>query len=151
MTHIGASLVGLWPPAPPDLANDLEKWFAGNGERCEVIELDLAGRIADGPIDDYLTRERRVDLGAASRWLMAALGDLCDPTGDGGPAFARTTSAWLDEHDMHIAELAAAGRVGDPDDLRAGESAELAAHVRATIAALESVLPGLTADPAPSA
>lgn len=151
MTHIGASLPAVWPQAPLDLGVELEKWFATNGERLEIIELELATRVAEGPIDDLDTRERRVDLGAAARWLGEGVGALCDPGGDGGPAFARRLATWLDEHDDEIARLAADGRVDAPDDVRTAESAELFAHVRTTVAGLESLLSGSPADPAPSA
>ncbi len=151
MTHIGASIEPAWPPAPAGLGESVEKWFATNGERLEIIELELARRIADGPIDDYETRARRVDLGAAARWLGEAVGALCDPDGDGGPAFARRVSVWLERNDDVIAQLAAEGRIAAPDDHKVAESAELFAHVRLTVAGLEALLPDASADPAPSA
>ncbi len=151
MTHIGASIEPAWPQAPGDLGTSVEKWFATNGERLEIIELELARRVADGPIDDYETRARRVDLGAAARWLGEAIGALCNPGGDGGPAFARRLSVWLDEHDDAIAQLAADGRMAAPDDPKVAESAELFAHVRTTVAGLEALLPDASGDPAPSA
>ncbi len=151
MTHIGASLSAVWPPAPPDLGTSVETWFAANGERLEIIELALATRVAQGPIDDLETRARRVDLGAAARWLGEAIGALCDPDGDGGPAFARRLATWLDGHDDDIAAMAADGRVAAPDDPKVAESAELFAHVHVTVAALEALLPAESADPAPSA
>jgi hypothetical protein len=150
MTHVGASLQTAWPRAPRDVGAELEKWFAANGERLEIIELQLAARVAEGPIDDLDTRERRVDLGAAARWLGEGLGAVCDPHGDGGPAFARRLASWLDEHDDDIARLAADGRVDAPDDVRAAESAELFAHVRMTVAGLEALLSDSPAGPAPS-
>jgi hypothetical protein len=90
-----------------------------------VIELGLAERVASGPISDLLTRERRVDLGAAARWLTEAIGAECDPGGDGGPAFARRMSAWLDAREDELGQLGAGARADDPDDERAAESAEL--------------------------
>ena len=114
MTQIAASIEPAWPQAPADLGTSVEKWFATNGERLEIIELALARRIADGPIDDYDTRARRVDLGASARWLGEAIGAICDPDGDGGPAFARRLSAWLDGQNDAIAQLAADGRMADP-------------------------------------
>lgn len=151
MTHIAASLEPVWAPAPPGLGDSVDRWFSENGERLEVIELDLARRIADGPIDDLETRRRRLDLGAASRWLAEALGDLCEPGGDGGPAFARRVGSWLDGHGADVGEIAAAGREADPDDVMTAERAELMAHVTITVAALEASLPGLSGDPGPSA
>jgi hypothetical protein len=151
MTHIGASIGTTWPNAPADLGTSIEKWFATNGERLEVIELDMAARIASGPIDNLDTRAQRVDLGAAARWLGEAVGAICDPDGDGGPAFARRLSTWLDAHDAMVGELAGEARVASPDDPRVAESAELLAHVRTTVAGLEALLPGLSEDPAPSA
>ena len=135
--------------APADLGTSVENWFATNGERLEIIELELARRIAAGPIDDYETRARRVDLGAAVRWLGEAIGAICDPDGDGGPAFARRLSAWLDGQNDTIAQLAAEGRIADPDDAKVAESAELFAHVRITVAGFEALLPDAWADPAP--
>jgi hypothetical protein len=128
----------------------VERWFGANTERLEVIELGLAERVANGPIDDLLTRERRVDFGAAARWLMEAIGAECDPDGLGGPAFARRMAAWLDAHDDELGQIAAEARVDDPDDERVAESAELLAHVTVIVAGLEAELPGLAADPAPS-
>jgi hypothetical protein len=151
MTHIGASIEPAWPQAPADLGTSVEDWFATNGERLEIIELELARRIAAGPIDDSETRARRVDLGAAARWLGDAIGAICDPDGDGGPAFARRLSAWLDGQNDTIAQLAAEGRIADPDDAKVAESAELFAHVRITVAGFEALLPGAWADPAPPA
>jgi hypothetical protein len=141
MTHIAAGVGHIWPDAPADLGDQVDQWFAANGERREILELQLAERLADGPIDDLDTRERRMDFGAAARWLMAAIGELCDPDGDGGPAFARRMSALLDGRDGEIGRLAADARVDDPDDERAAESAELMAHVNVTVAVLESELP----------
>lgn len=151
MIHIAASLEPVWDAAPRDLGTSVETWFASNGERLEVLELGLARRIADGPVSDLATRARRVDLGSASRWLFEAVGAICDPDGDGGPAFARRTGGWLDAHDDEIGRLAADARVDAPDDERTAESAELLAHVQVTVAALEASLPGLSADPAPAA
>jgi hypothetical protein len=149
MTHIAASLGVVWRDGPPDLGERVEQWFASNGERREVIELGLAERVASGPITDLKTRERRVDLGGAARWLMEAIGAECDPDGGGGPAFARRMAAWLDAHEDEIGQTAADGRADAPDDERIAESAELLAHVKMVIAALEEALPGLVADPAP--
>lgn len=151
MTHIAANLGPEIDGAPPDLGAAVETWFSANGERREVLELDLARRVAAGPIDDYETRARRVDLGAAARWLFEAVGAVADPDGDGGPPFARRASAWMDAHDGRIADMAAAERLADPDDPRVAETAELIAHVRATVEALEATLPGPSAGPAPSA
>jgi hypothetical protein len=151
MIHIAASLGAVWDEAPPDLGGAVERWFGANTERLEVIELGLADRAASGPIDDLLTRERRVDLGAAARWLMEAIGAECDPDGGGGPAFARRMAAWLDAHEDGIGQLAAEARADDPDDERVAESAELLAHVTVIVAGLEAALPGLSADPAPAA
>ena len=151
MTHVGASLEAVWAPAPAGLGTSVETWFAVNGERLEILELDLAARVAAGPIDDSDTRARRVDLGAAARWLGEAVGALCDPGGDGGPAFARRFAAWLDAHDDDIARLAADERVAAPDDPKVAESAELLAHVRTTGAGLEALLSGASADPEPAA
>lgn len=152
MTHVGASLEPVWAPAPMGLGTSVEAWFAANGERLEILELDLATRVAEGPIDDYDTRERRVDLGASARWLGEAIGALCDPDGTGGPAFARRLSGWLAAHDDDIAQLAAEGRVAAPDDPKVAESSELFAHVRTIVAGLEVLLNGSSpADPAPSA
>lgn len=151
MTHIGASIEPVWPRAPGGLGESVEKWFATNGERLEIIELELAQRVADGPISDFDTRARRVDLGAAARWLGEAIGALCDPSGDGGPAFGRRLSAWLDQKDETIALMAAEGRVADPDDPRVAESAELFAHVRTTVAGLETLLSDSREGPAPAA
>lgn len=150
MIHIAASLGEVWAAAPADLGPSVDRWFSANGERLEVIELELAERVASGPVSDYLTRERRVDLGAAARWLMEAIGAECDPDGDGGPAFARRMATWLDAHDDELGQLAADARVDDPDDERIAESAELLAHVKVIVAGLEAALPGLAADPAPS-
>jgi hypothetical protein len=151
MIHIGASLEPVWDGAPRGLGTSVETWFASNGERLEVIELDMARRVAGGPVGDPATRARRVGLGSASRWLFEAVGAVCDPDGDGGPAFARRAGGWLDAHDDEIGLLAADARVDAPDDERTAESAELLAHVRVTVAALEATLPGLSAGPAPSA
>jgi hypothetical protein len=151
MTHIGASIEPVWHQAPVGLGEMIERWFAVNGERLEVIELALATLIADGPIDDYDTRARRVDLGAAARWLGEAVGALCDPTGSGGPAFARRLASYLDANADTIAQLAGDGRVEAPDDPKVAESAELFAHVRTTVAGLEALLADVSADPAPSA
>jgi hypothetical protein len=150
MIHIAASVGEVWDGATPDLGSAVERWFGANTERLEVIELGLAERVADGPIDDLLTRERRVDFGAAARWLMEAIGAECDPDGGGGPAFARRMAAWLDAHDDEVGQIAAEARVDDPDDERVAESAELLAHVTVIVAGLEAELPGLAADPAPS-
>lgn len=151
MTHIGASLEPVWASAPLGLGSSVETWFATNGERLEILELDLAARVSAGPIDDDDTRARRVDLGAAARWLGEAIGALCDPGGDGGPAFARRFATWLDARDDDLAQLAADERVAAPDDPKVAESAELFAHVRTTVAGLEALLSGASADPAPSA
>jgi len=150
MTHIAASLGAVWPEETPDLGDRVEQWFAANGERREVIELGLAARVASGPITDLVTRERRVDLGGAARWLMEAIGAECDPDGGGGPAFARRMAAWLDAREDEIGQIAADARADAPDDERVAESAELLAHVKLVIAGLEECLPGLAADPAPS-
>lgn len=141
MTHIAAGVAVVWPEAPADLAEQVDQWFAANGERREIIELQLAERLAGGPIDDLDTRERRMDYGAASRWLMAAIGELCDPDGAGAPAFTRRMSALLDARDAEIGHLAADARLGNPDDERTAETAELMAHVSVTVAVLESGLP----------
>jgi hypothetical protein len=151
MIHIAASVGEVWDEAPPDLGGTVERWFGANTERLEVIELGLADRVANGPIDDLLTRERRVDFGAAARWLMEAIGAECDPDGGGGPAFARRMAAWLDAYDDEVGQIAAEARSDDPDDERVAESAELLAHVKVIVAGLEAALPGLSADPAPSA
>ena len=123
MTHIAAGVPHVWPTAPANLGDSVDTWFAANGERREVIELELAERIAAGPIDDLETRERRLDMGAAARWLMVAIGEICDPDGNGGPAFSRRMSALLDTRDEEIGQLAAEARVDDPDDERAAETA----------------------------
>lgn len=151
MIHIAGSVGEVWEEAPADLGGAVERWFAANTERLEVIELSLAERVANGPIDDLLTRERRVDFGAAARWLMEAIGAEWDPDGDGGPAFARRMGVWLDAHDDEVGQIAAEARVDDPDDERVAESAELLAHVKVIVAGLEAALPGPSADPAPSA
>ena len=151
MIHIAASVGEVWDGATPDLGSAVERWFAANTERLEVIELGLADRVANGPIDHLLTRERRVDFGAAARWLMEAIGAECDPDGGGGPAFARRMAAWLDAHDDEVGQIAAEARADDPDDERVAESAELLAHVKVIVAGLEAALPGLAVDPAPSA
>lgn len=151
MTHIAASVGATWPGAPADLGGEIDRWFAQNGERLEVIELDLARRIDDGPIADDEMRRRRVDLGAAARWLMEGIGAVCDPDRDGGPGFARRAGARLDDAADLIGSEVAEARLSAPDDQRVAESAELFAHVRAVVSGLEAVLPGFPAGPAPSA
>lgn len=136
MVQVAAHVRTVWPAAPADLADRVEKWFAQNGERLEVIELELAQHMADGPIDDLLTRERRVEYGAAARWLAEAIGFAAD-LGDGGPAaFARPVSAALGAAEAQLADRAAEIRAPNPDDVNLGEQAELIAHVEAICAIL---------------
>lgn len=141
MVHIAAHLHDVWPAAPADIADQVEKWFGGNGERREVIELVLAERLASGPIDDLLTRERRVEYGGSVRWLAEAIGAVCDPTGEGGPAFAKAIAASLDRDESATAARAAEIRAPNPDDVNLGEQAEMVAHIEAVCAALEEHLP----------
>lgn len=81
---------------------------------------------------------------------MEAIGAVCDPDGDGGPAFARRASTLRDGYGDEIGAAVADARMADPGDMRIAESAGLFAHVRATVAGLEASLPGFPADPRPS-
>lgn len=150
MTHIGSSLEVVWRDAPAGLGDSLEAWFASNGERREVIEMDLASRLASRGIEDDETRARRRDLGAAARWLGEGIGAVGDPGGVGGPEFARRLAAYLDRHDDVIAQHAGDARSEDPADGRLTESAELSAHVNATVAGLEALLADGLRAPEPS-
>lgn len=149
MTHIGASLEVVWRESPAGLGDSLEAWFANNGERREVIEMDLTARLASGAMDDE-TRARRRDLGTAGRWLGEGLGAVGDPGGIGGPEFARRLAAYLDRHGDVIAQHAGDGRNDDPTDGRLAESAELSAHVNAIVAGLEALMGDELCAPEPS-
>ncbi len=140
MVHVAAHLGEVWHEAPADVDDRVERWFATSGERLEVIELALAERAAAGPVDDLLTRERRVEYGGAARWLAEGLGATCSPAGMGGPEFARVVSADLDAAEETIASRAAEIRTANPDDVNLGEQAELIAHVEAVCDALEARL-----------
>lgn len=140
MTHIAAHLGAVWPSAPADVADKVEKWFGVSGERREVIELELAHRVASGPIDDLLTRERRVEYGGSVRWLAEAIGATCDPTGSGGPEFAKAIAARLDAAEDQTAARAAEIREPNPDDVNLGEQGEMVAHIEAICDALEAEL-----------
>jgi len=138
MIQIAAHLGAIWPQAPADLADRVEKWFGVSGERREVLELALAHHVAAGPIDDLLTRERRVEYGGSARWLAEALGDTCDPTGSGGPEFAKAIAKRLDSAEEQIAARAAEIREPAPDDVNLGEQGEMVAHIEAVCDALEA-------------
>lgn len=142
MVHIADHLRDIWSGAPVDLADQVEKWFGVSGERREVLELELAHKVAAGPVDDLLTRERRVEYGGTVRWLAEALGATCDPTGVGGPEFAKAVAARLAAMEDETVARAAEIRAPAPDDVNLGEQAEMVAHIEAVCAALEAEIAG---------
>ena len=164
MRHLGRGLVVVWPPAEPDLAEQIERWSGAHRERREALLLEEQA-IAErrGASGDPLADERDAELAAHCRYFAEALATLSaaiSESGESPPEFSRQVATWsrAKERWRHEIEsqaraawgaaphpgseqpLSAAEAAPEPDAMRVQEAAAVWAHVRVLAAALEHAL-----------
>jgi hypothetical protein len=136
MRHLGRGLVAVWPPAEPDLAEQIERWSGAHRERREALLLEEQA-IAErrGASGDPVADERDAELAAHCGYFAEALATLSaaiSESGESPPEFS--------PHPGSEQPLSAAEAAPEPDAMRVQEAAAVWAHVRVLAAALEHAL-----------
>lgn len=164
LRHLGRGLVAVWPPAEPDLAEQIERWSGAHRERREAFLLEEQA-IAErrGASGDPMADERDAELSAHCRYFAEALATLSSAiveSGETPPQFSKRVATWSrsKERWRHEIEsqarlawsaaphpgaeqaLSAAESAPEPDAMRVQEAAAVWAHVRVLAGALEHAL-----------